>query len=196
MMDGLPDTPVMDDLSDFPDLPDTPAMDFLDCLLEMEDLPGQNSSLPEGANSVETREIATQTDGYVDDGCCVDGCRNRQRTGRRCRAHLKTEDVHLKVGTPKCLKCDEESYSNGYRYCRIHEMEAGNLRGGDGDFFARRVDYKTCISRRCYRAAEIGWRCKYHEKRGVFSLKFTVQTCIKCEKEVYGEGYIYCSLHK
>lgn len=192
----------LDLFSDFPDFfpevvaefPDTPDMDFLDCLLEMEDL--SDIEPEDEGHKPEMCEIGTQTDGYVDDGCCVDGCRNRQRAGRRCRAHLKTENVRLKVGTPRCLKCVEESYSNGYRYCKVHEMEAGNLRGGDGDFFARRVDYKTCISRRCYKPAEFGWRCKHHEKRGIFSYKFTVQTCIKCEKEVYGEGYIYCSLHK
>lgn len=176
------------DLSSFDmdfSLPDSMDLPFL-----------EEDFFPKGAA---TREMGTQTDevegvDYEPTLCSVLHCMKQRKVGRRCRAHLRSDAAELKSGVPTCFKCSRETYSASYKGCREHEMEIGNM-DSEFEFIVRRASYKTCVSRRCYRAATDGWRCSHHEKHGITKFKFTMVKCKLCPREIYGKGQTKCKLH-
>lgn len=146
---------------------------------------------------VTTRDFGTQTELDSPELCVVAHCYSKKRIGRRCLVHLNQKDVSIKENVSRCFKCNNETFTSAYKACRDHELQMGNLEGEVGiDFYSREIDFKRCVSRRCYREATIGWRCKHHDKNGVKLYKFTKRNCKYCEREVYGKNYDVCKLHK
>lgn len=178
------------DLSEF----DFSALD-MDFSLPIMDFPLPGDEIfPKGAS---TREMGTQTmegTDYEAALCSVLHCMKRKKVGRRCRAHLKPDGAELKSGVPTCFKCPKDTYSAAYKGCREHEMEIGNM-SSEGEFIVRRVSYKTCVARRCYRSVMDGWRCSHHEKHGICKYKYTMVKCKLCPREIYGKGQTKCKLH-
>lgn len=137
-------------------------------------------------------EASTQTESFKT--CIVKKCQNWGDP--RCGKHEGVQDVEFKSKVKICQMrhCKVEALKF-HRCCLEHERLIGNVAGVvnyDYDYV-----FKRCVVLKCYRRAEIGWRCNKHYGSDKIKFKHCKLQCNKkkCKREVYKQGYLMCKNH-